>query len=111
MELEAIQDGCISMISSPRAMRFTSPHIPAWSLNATRMARLHDRHGGLLYGFSRSLSVATGAGRGVFDGGWLAAELAATCPERVEKLALVNAVGLKVEGAEVADIFLLSPRS
>jgi len=43
-------------------------------------------------------------------GGWLAAELAATCPERVEKLALVNAVGLKVEGAEVADIFLLSPQ-
>lgn len=43
-------------------------------------------------------------------GGWLAAELAATCPERIEKLALVNAVGLKVEGAEVADIFLLSPQ-
>lgn len=43
-------------------------------------------------------------------GGWIAAELAATCPERVEKLALVNAVGLKVEGAEVADIFLLSPQ-
>ncbi len=43
-------------------------------------------------------------------GGWIAAELAATCPERVEKLALVNAVGLRVEGAEVADIFLLSPQ-
>lgn len=43
-------------------------------------------------------------------GGWLAAELAATCPERVEKLALVNAVGLRVEGAEIADIFLLSPQ-
>jgi len=43
-------------------------------------------------------------------GGWLAAELAATCPERVEKLALVNAVGLKVEGADIADIFLLSPQ-
>jgi pimeloyl-ACP methyl ester carboxylesterase len=43
-------------------------------------------------------------------GGWIAAELAATCPERVEKLALVNAVGLRVEGADVADIFLLSPQ-
>jgi len=43
-------------------------------------------------------------------GGWLAAELAATCPERVAKLVLVNAVGLKVEGAEIADIFLLSPQ-
>ena len=43
-------------------------------------------------------------------GGWIAAELAATCPERVSRLALVNAVGLKVEGADVADIFLLLPQ-
>ena len=43
-------------------------------------------------------------------GGWLAAELAATCPERIASLTLVNAVGLKVEGAEVADIFLLTPQ-
>lgn len=43
-------------------------------------------------------------------GGWLAAELAATCPERISKLALVDAVGLKVEGAEIADIFLLTPQ-
>jgi pimeloyl-ACP methyl ester carboxylesterase len=43
-------------------------------------------------------------------GGWLAAELAATCPERVSKLVLVDAVGLKVEGADVADIFLLTPQ-
>lgn len=43
-------------------------------------------------------------------GGWLAAELAATCPERIARLVLVDAVGLKVEGAEVADIFLLTPQ-
>lgn len=43
-------------------------------------------------------------------GGWLAAELAATCPERISKLVLVDAVGLRVEGAEIADIFLLSPQ-
>jgi pimeloyl-ACP methyl ester carboxylesterase len=43
-------------------------------------------------------------------GGWLAAELAATCPERISRLVLVNAVGLKVEGAEIADIFLLTPQ-
>lgn len=43
-------------------------------------------------------------------GGWLAAELAASCPERVSRLSLVNAVGLKVEGAEIADIFLLTPQ-
>lgn len=43
-------------------------------------------------------------------GGWLAAELAATCPERISKLVLVDAVGLKVEGVEIADIFLLTPQ-
>jgi len=43
-------------------------------------------------------------------GGWLAAELAATCAHRLARLVLVDAVGLKVEGAEVADIFLLTPQ-
>jgi pimeloyl-ACP methyl ester carboxylesterase len=41
-------------------------------------------------------------------GGWLAAELAATCPERISHLVLVDAVGLRVENAPVADIFLLT---
>jgi pimeloyl-ACP methyl ester carboxylesterase len=43
-------------------------------------------------------------------GGWLAAELAATCPERISKLVLVDAVGLKVQGADIADVFLLTPQ-
>jgi pimeloyl-ACP methyl ester carboxylesterase len=42
-------------------------------------------------------------------GGWLAAELAATSPERVSHLVLVDAVGLRVENAPIADIFLLTP--
>jgi pimeloyl-ACP methyl ester carboxylesterase len=39
-------------------------------------------------------------------GGWLAAELAATRPDRLDKLVLVDAAGLRVEGAPIADIFL-----
>ena len=42
-------------------------------------------------------------------GGWLAAEIAATCPERISRLLLVDAVGLRVERAPVGDIFLLTP--
>jgi pimeloyl-ACP methyl ester carboxylesterase len=42
-------------------------------------------------------------------GGWLAAEMAASCPERISRLLLVDAVGLRVESAPVADIFLLTP--
>jgi pimeloyl-ACP methyl ester carboxylesterase len=39
-------------------------------------------------------------------GGWLAAELTATSPERIGKLVLVDAAGLHVEGSPIADIFL-----
>jgi pimeloyl-ACP methyl ester carboxylesterase len=42
-------------------------------------------------------------------GGWLAAEIAATCPERISRLVLVDAVGLRVENAPIGDIFLLTP--
>jgi pimeloyl-ACP methyl ester carboxylesterase len=55
------------------------------------------------FGFSQ-LTVA-----GFSMGGWLAAEIAATCPERISRLVLVDAVGLRVEEAPVGDIFLLSP--
>lgn len=42
-------------------------------------------------------------------GGWLAAELAVHHGERVGKLVLIDAFGLKVEGKLIADIFAPSP--
>jgi len=39
-------------------------------------------------------------------GGWLAAELAATRPDRLDRLVLVDAAGLRIEAASIADIFL-----
>jgi pimeloyl-ACP methyl ester carboxylesterase len=42
-------------------------------------------------------------------GGWLAAEIAATCGERISQLVLVDAAGLRIEDAPVGDIFLLTP--
>jgi len=39
-------------------------------------------------------------------GGWIAAELAVAYPQRVERLVLAGAAGLKVEGAERFDVFL-----
>lgn len=47
---------------------------------------------------------------GLSMGGWLAAELAVHSPERVEKLVLIDAVGLEVPGAPIVDIFTMSPR-
>jgi|GraSoiStandDraft_16_1057320.scaffolds.fasta_scaffold237511_2 pimeloyl-ACP methyl ester carboxylesterase len=46
---------------------------------------------------------------GLSFGGWLAAELAVHHPHRVRRLVLVSAVGLRVDGAPVADLFAASP--
>jgi pimeloyl-ACP methyl ester carboxylesterase len=42
-------------------------------------------------------------------GGWMAAEIAVWYPERVGKLVLANALGLRVKGTPMPDIFALSP--
>jgi pimeloyl-ACP methyl ester carboxylesterase len=42
-------------------------------------------------------------------GGWMAAELAVRAPERIERLVLVDAYGLKVDGALAQDEFALTP--
>lgn len=43
-------------------------------------------------------------------GGWLAAELAVWFPERVSRLVLLDAAGLRVEGAPVFDLFAATQR-
>jgi len=43
-------------------------------------------------------------------GGWMAAELALWYPERLEKLVLSNAIGIRVKGSPVADIFAMNPQ-
>ena len=44
-------------------------------------------------------------------GGWIAAELAVRHPGRLRRLALIDAPGLHLTGAPIADIFMLSQRS
>jgi pimeloyl-ACP methyl ester carboxylesterase len=43
-------------------------------------------------------------------GGWLATELAVWYPERVEKLVLSNAAGIRVKGSPIADLFAMNPQ-
>ena len=44
-------------------------------------------------------------------GGWIAAELAVRYPHRVDKLVLIDALGLRVEGARIGDFFqAVTPR-
>jgi pimeloyl-ACP methyl ester carboxylesterase len=47
---------------------------------------------------------------GLSLGGWIAAELAARYPERVEKLVLVGSVGIWIREKPLADIFAIDPR-
>ena len=42
-------------------------------------------------------------------GGWLAAEIAVNCRHAFSKLMLVDAVGIKPQQGEIADIFIISP--
>lgn len=42
-------------------------------------------------------------------GGWLAADLASTAPERVERLVLSDPAGLRADGVPTPDMFAMSP--
>ena len=46
-------------------------------------------------------------GHGV--GGWLAADVATLCPQVIERLVLVDAMGIKPHNTDILDIFLLTP--
>lgn len=46
---------------------------------------------------------------GLSLGGWLAAELASRYSHRIRKLALIDAVGLRVPGSPIAEIFAVTP--
>ncbi len=43
-------------------------------------------------------------------GGWMAAELAIWYPERVGKLVLSNAAGIRVKGSPIANLFAMNPQ-
>ena len=42
-------------------------------------------------------------------GGWLAADMATACPHVIDRLVLVDAMGLKPQHSEIRDIFLITP--
>lgn len=43
-------------------------------------------------------------------GGWMAVEVAVWYPERVEKLVLSNAAGIRVKGSPIGDMFAMNPQ-
>jgi pimeloyl-ACP methyl ester carboxylesterase len=56
-----------------------------------------------------ALGIAKVAVMGLSLGGWIGAELALRRPDRIERLVLVDAAGLRVEGAPTAEFFMATP--
>ncbi|GER85768.1 hydrolase [Thermogemmatispora aurantia] len=88
-----------------------APDIPGFGLSE-RPDWMHDMSDYVLY--FRDLMAALGLERAALVGhslgGWMAAEIAVWYPERVSRLVLSNAAGLRVKGVPMADIFALSPQ-
>src|SRR5512139_1998882 len=57
-------------------------------------------------GLLDALGLDRVAAIGTSFGGWIAAELAAAYPERIDRLVLVGAAGLRAEGVERFDLFV-----
>lgn len=56
-----------------------------------------------------TLGLANVRAIGFSMGGWIAAEIVATCSGAIGKLMLVGAAGVKPRQGEIADIFIISP--
>lgn len=94
-----------------RDFHIFAPDTPGFGLTA-RPDWMRDMSDYILY--FRDLIDALGLRRpalaGHSLGGWMAAEVAVWYPERVDRLVLSNAAGLRVKGAPIADIFAMSPQ-
>ena len=74
---------------------------PEWLDTMTDMAHFYQA-------LIDTLGVDRLAILGTSMGGWLAAEIAAMAPERLSRMVLVDAVGIKPEVGEIADILMCS---
>jgi pimeloyl-ACP methyl ester carboxylesterase len=80
-----------------------------WSGDDERIDSVHDL--GFFYlDLLDQLEIDSVVVVGASLGGWLAVELAMIAPHRVERLVLIDPAGIRVEGVEVPDYFLLNPQ-
>src|SRR6266849_21012 len=88
-----------------------APDIPGFGLTE-RPNWMRDMSDYILY--FRDLLDTLGLDRTIVVGhslgGWMAAELAVWYPERVEKLVLASAIGIRVKGSPIANLFAMNPQ-
>jgi pimeloyl-ACP methyl ester carboxylesterase len=88
-----------------------APDIPGFGLTQ-RPDWMRDMSDYILY--FRDLLETLGLEKPIFVGhslgGWMAVEVAVWYPERVGKLALSNAAGIRVKGSPIADLFAMNPQ-
>ena len=75
---------------------------PDWIQSVTDMASFYTW-------FQQELDLEGTRVIGFSMGGWIAAEIAATCNHAFSKMMLVNAAGIKPNNSEIADIFIITP--
>jgi len=122
MELEVVRRGAGRPVLLLHGMQTVDPRAPFVALLAERAEVIAPSHPGFggsprpdgfetVYDLTRLyLDVLEAMPHdkvtliGFCFGGWLAAEIAATCCHRIDRLVLVDALGIKLGGRETADI-------
>ena len=89
-------------VFAPSHPGYDSSQRPAWVSSITDVAHFY-------LGFMDALGLEQVSLMGFSMGGWLAAEIAAMCPPKVKGMVLVNAVGIKPQVGEIAEVFMVSP--
>jgi pimeloyl-ACP methyl ester carboxylesterase len=123
MDLEVVRRGAGRPVLLLHGMQTFDPHAPFLAHLAERAEIIAPSHPGFgqsprpdgfetVYDLTRlyldvleALSYDKVTLVGFSFGGWLAAEIAATCCHRIDRLVLVDALGIKLGDRETADIF------
>nr|WP_245203870.1 alpha/beta fold hydrolase [Ammoniphilus resinae] len=99
---------CLDLLS--KHFQVYAPEHPGYgkSENCTKIQSMTD----LAYFYldlMDDLSIDSATFVGSSLGGWLALEIAIIAPHRVSKLILLDSAGIRVEGVEVVDQFIMDP--
>ena len=92
-------------VHAPSHPGYNGSDRPDWVTSIADVARLH-----LAY-LRQEVPGERPIVMGFSMGGWIAAEMAAMCPQMIRGLILVDAVGIKAPVGEIAELLMVSPSS